>query len=252
MSDEIDPTDDVELSAAQDAEVARLLATLPPMSMPADVAAGIEGELAAAAVARGASASTTLVSLEDRRRRFNPRVLALAAVLVAVVAGSVIAIRQFSNGSAESPTSAAAGSIPSPAANRLLTTRSQYTASNLAAGIRSIIPGAQTAPESASGGVTSAPASPDAKSAGTIAAPGTEAVNPGLVNTRTIPACLELVQPRVEPILVDQAFYNGQPALVVVYPFARSQGGYPVYVMGARCGLDGNSDLLEYQLVAKP
>jgi hypothetical protein len=252
-----DSADHVELSAADDDAIARLLATLPPLNMPSDVAARIDAEVTAAAVTRGTSAAATVVALDDRRhRRLSPRLLAAAAILIAVVAGSVIAFRHASTG--PGPASAAVAQEPSPSGNHVLTTGQRYTAANLAAGIRTIIRNPADAARSSfaaeAGPVSSGSAalSPDTSpAAGAASVPGTFG-SPGLVTTRNIPACLGLVQPKVDPYLVDQAYYAGQPALVVVYPFDRSQDGYPVYVVGARCGIGGSSDLLEYQLVTKP
>lgn len=130
-----------ELSADDDAFVTRMLATLPPLTMPADVAARIDAALAAAATdgaadpgstdstdgpddralgtALGTALSTTVVPLDDRRTARNARrarVLQVAAG-VAVLAVVGLGVAKVVGSSSPGDSTASIGGSGAPSAS---------------------------------------------------------------------------------------------------------------------------------------
>ena len=120
MTDDAD-TDQPELSAADETFVRDLLATLPPVPVPDDLASRLDAALRTAADVRavptGAAAGATIVALDDARVRSHSRrarVLQVAAVSVLVVAGVLGVVKVAGSGSVAQTSTGTAGAAASP------------------------------------------------------------------------------------------------------------------------------------------
>jgi len=259
------PTDDIPqlLSATDEAEITALLQSLPPVSMPDDLAERIDRAVAAEAVSRGTAGAATVVALKpaERRRWSESPFRAVAAGLIVVVAagGIFFAVKASTTGS----NSASAASTP-----KVTTSNHMYTKANLGAQVLALTAAARStstgsnplaAPSGTAGPLAAAgsvvPGSqlpqPQSRATGTTgfggAQPATTA-KAGLATQANLRSCLDRIQRGAKPVALDSGFYNGQPALIIVLPSSAYKHAYSVYVVGANCGPSGD-DFLYYQLV---
>jgi hypothetical protein len=276
-----------ELSAADDAFVAALLADLPELTMPADVAARLANSLSALASTEPAlpAAASTVVPISaaaPATRWRNPRMLQAAAVIVLVVGVGVVGLKVMSSGTSGAPAPAAAAG--SGGKDAVITTSGHaYTKVSLASDVQTLVAGhpltttgetpappptaVPTGPTAGalSSGTSSPVASPDSATVQTTGPAGTAAsgtttaqrqATAGLVaSTTAFAPCLAVIEdglnPPVEPLAVDAGSYNGQPAVVVVLPGNDDPTSYDVWVVGPTCGTDKNADLIQYQPVPR-
>jgi hypothetical protein len=286
-SGDLDPD---ELSAADDAYVRALLADLPDVPMPPEVLARIQAALAAEAAGNTEStgniestveaseprAAATVVPLAPVAARRatgwrNPRVLQAAAVVVVLVAGTVVGIKAISGQSPAGTASTAAGAAPRTDAV-VRQTDHAYTAASLALDVHALVSGKSTAYGTTAGATTDSNGaagtpptvpSPTGVSAGpelgTSLAAGSAPLDPGvkrlLSSTTALAPCLTTIEDglpaAVEPIAVDGGTYEGKPALVVVLPGSDDPTSYDVWIVGPTCGTNKDSALIRYQSVPR-
>jgi hypothetical protein len=151
MTDDAD-TDLPELSDADETFVRDLLATLPPVPVPDELATRIDAALRSAADERAAAGDAepsdrspgeaeqpaaavgaTVVALDDarvRRHSRRTRVLQVAAVSLLVVAGVLGVVKVAGSGSVAQTSTGAAGNAPSPDLSGSLLTHSGHAYSD--------------------------------------------------------------------------------------------------------------------------
>jgi hypothetical protein len=270
--DEHDLEPFVPLSADDDAYVSALLADLPDVPMPPDVRARLDAAMAGLATAEPVLPPTvgaTVVPLSSApsSRWRNPRVLQAAAGLVLVAAAVFVGIKVTgSNGSAASP--ASAGAATSPDALALTSTGTAYTTASLAADIQELV-AHKLSP--AAGGATSgsinAPSltsgSPPYSAGGsTPAAGGTDSSRAAdqakvaaiAASATSLAPCIAAIEDGmtyVNPYAIDVGTFNGKAALLVVLPSPQDPKSYDVFVVGSRCGVGNDADLMSYHLVPR-
>jgi hypothetical protein len=260
------------LSAADEAYVRDLLASLPPVPVPDDLADRLDAALREEADRGGPAgqvlpAAATVVPLDSRRAARaarSTRILQVAAAGLIVVAGALGVAKLATHGNG---TQATAGAPAGGSVDEAVVTHSghTYTDATLVADVRSLATRHEPADMAAGGGVDASPtgspstvsprAATSPESSGAASAPKSMLVfgtatraGPALV------ACLAAVevgldQP-VTPLAMDQGSYRGQAALIVVLPgFKDPQNTYDVYVVGVGCGVNANAHMLTYQLV---
>lgn len=289
MTQHHDPVhpDEGDLDPTDDAYVTGLLAALPAVAMPADVAARLDAALAALGpfaadpipadpIDAEPIAAPTVVPISAApshpSRWRNPRLLQAAAGLVLVVAAGVVGVKALSSHSSsdESTDYGAAASAPQAQA-LVLRTNHAYSEATLATDVHRLVSG-KIAPfglESSTAGGASpeqTPAAP-APSAGTpISAsaeasttPVPKAIAPALTaltaNATSLAPCIALIEDglltAVAPIAVDAGTYDGQPALIVVLPGSDDPNSYDVWIVGPTCGKNKDAALIRYQSVPR-
>ena len=226
-----------------------LLSTLPPVSMPTEVATRIDAALTALP-------STTIVPLAAKRRswRAHPTMAGLgAAATVAALVGALVVARASSHhpnstgGAGETAGAAAPRSqLALPPAT---TSGTKYTAANLGSTVPQLL-GPRTAL-----GIQTAPTKPSTGSAPN----GTSAKSPAVpasltrlyTSSSALESCVLKVEeggPVVQPLAIDFATYQGKPALLIVLPPLPSAppGTVGAWFVGPNC--DGSFDDLQTYL----
>jgi hypothetical protein len=240
-----------------------LLAGLPPLPMPADVATALDARLAAE---RAGDATATVPSLTERRERrrswFATSVAgAAAAGLVGVVALGVVQNLRTDDSrgaggtaNAEAALDAAALPPPSESGRRL-------TVDNVADELQTFLtdgsappaalsgPSARTAQDSGAGGGSGADGTGEVFTSGGDADPYARLRDPAALER-----CVDQVREgEARPVALDFAAFEDQPALVVVLPFRDTT--VDVYVLSvATCGDPEAVDpvgLLHFQRVTR-
>lgn len=254
-----------ELEAAEQRVVA-VLSTLPPPTVPADLADRLAAALAAEAPldptvsTTGASVTALPAARDTRRRTWLPA--AAAAVLLASGAGIGWSMLSGGTGSDDAdtagrellasesgtdyadPTSLAA-SLPAVLAGDASATTFTDSRSSEAAGA------AGTTSEDAAGSTSAdAATTAEAPEAATLSAP-----DPldRLRTTDGLAACLAGLQDdgaAVEPLALDYASYDGAPALAVLLPDP-DPAKVAVFVVGPECA-QADPHLLHYVRVDRP
>jgi hypothetical protein len=262
------------LTTDDEAFLAGLLGSLPPVTMPPDVAAGLDAALARESAERAATGTTeaaepapgsaTVVPLDVARRRGQrrTRILQAAAAVVLVVAGGAIAVNVVRGGSSSTGGgNTSAGGTPQlslPVAD----TGHTYTAQTLDADVQALAAGtlATTSPHlptGMSGGETTTPSPQASESAST---PSTATPVPAPSRTTwsvtALVACLAAVEGDsahgVVPVAMDQGVYAGQAVLVIVLPgIIDPAKTYSVFIVGPTCGQNADADMLRYESVPK-
>lgn len=279
MTQHHDPVhpDEGDLQPTDDAYVTGLLAGLPAVTMPADVAARLDAALTALGpFAADPIAAQTVVPISAApshpSRWRNPRVLQAAAGLVLVLAAGVLGIKALTSHSSSDESTAFGAAASAPQAQApVLRTNHAYSAATLATDVHSLVSG-KLAPygllSSTAGGASPAqtPAAP-APSAGTPISAGAEAsttpepkaIAPALTaltaNATSLAPCIALIEDglptAVSPIAVDAGTYDGQPALIVVLPGSDDPNSYDVWIVGPTCGKNNDAALIRYQSVPR-
>ncbi len=279
--DELD-TELPPLSDSDESYVRGLLASLPPVPVPADLAARLDAALLAEAAAdaqagTGPAAAATVVPLDARRAARgarSTRVLQVAAAGIVLVAGGFAVVKLTDNGSGQS-TSAGVAAPAASAVEQAVVTHSghEYSDETLVADVRSLAtahaPAERTATSGGSVSVGSPTATPSATSqaeqptaTSDTGGPGSAKASPvrtflfGLASrpNSAVVACLAAVEEGLDqpvtPLAMDQGSYRGQAVLVVVLPGSQNpKTSYDVFVVGVGCGENADAHLLKYQLV---
>ena len=238
------------------------LAALPPVTMPADVAAQVDAALAAEPPAT-APASANVLPM--RRRR--PSLAGLGAVAAGIALVAAIAVPTLrSNGGHTAADKGASGSTKQADA-RLLTSNLNYTHRNLAATLAKALAG-RVAPVTDSIGAE-APGAPEPKSASGSPVPSPGVLFGGLdarvetlqTDAGHFAACVDALvgdQP-VEArsvLFVDFARFEGKPAAVLGFPNvfhgAIRQAKVDVFVVGPGCGTTPGGDVLDFARMDRP
>ncbi len=268
--DEHDLEPFVPLSADDDAYVSALLADLPDVPMPPDVRARLDAALAGLATAEPVLPPTvgaTVVPLSSApsSRWRNPRVLQAAAGLVLVAAAVFVGIKVTgSSGSTSSPVSAAAGSADALA---LTSSGTAYTTASLTADVQKLLARKLPAAGGAGSGLTS-PSVPSASppygvGGSPLAAGGSDSSKAATDEARvaaiaasatSLAPCIAAIEDGmtyVNPYAIDVGTFNGKAALLVVLPSPQDPKSYDVFVVGSRCGVGNDADLISYHLVPR-
>ena len=252
------------------AEVTTLLAAAPAPRMPDELASRLQGVLAAAAAARATAPSQAQEQPDQRaagpdgRRRARPtraphrrRVLALrvasATAVVAVLAIVGIDLAHNSGGgsngssgagaSALTPGHSPAGRVSGP--DMVPNNTSGGSSISLAGGTVPVLhSGRDYQPASLA---TQARAELGSYAARASAQPGSIAGGTNQ-SVSTVQGCVRRTTGGVQPTLVDQARYQGQPATVIVQAPAATRAGQ-VWVTGAGCSAT-HPDLLAHASLA--
>ncbi len=264
---------DIEtLTANDDAYVSALLAGLPAVVMPADVAARLDAALAEAVLTGltnpeadvPAAAAATVVPITSARSRWrDPRILKVAAAVVLVLGGGGVAVKVISGGSTgETSTAASAGGAARAAEKLSLNSAHAYTSDTLATDIRSLVAGSlpkaavTTAPQGSAAGETPKPVgtSPGLSSSPGSGATVTKQLLDLTASVDTLAPCiaaLEVEIAAVTPYAIDAGTYDGRPALIVVLPNKEDPKVYDVFVVGAKCGQGNDADFIAYRRVPR-
>lgn len=279
-TDDFDDTDDfAELSPEDQAYVSGLLAALPTVTMPADVAARIDAALAELPAfpdlpelpespdVPAPAAVATVVPLDEHRAARalrRTRVLQVAAGVVLLAAGAV-GVAKLAGGTSGGSVATTAGDAKAEVAQM---TRSghEYTDATLVSDVhalvdhRSLGAAAPNAVEATTPPATPSTGSPGV-SAGSASASATASASRGptfqlFSSAAVLRPCLATVQEGladpVQPVALDQGVYRGQLVLVVVLPGSADPATtWDVFVVGADCGQGGDAHLLVYRLVPK-
>lgn len=261
-----------DLSEADEAYVRDLLAGLPPVPVPADLAGRLDAALRAEATAQAGPPQAGDVLALDRARRTGPprstRVLQIAAAGLVLVAGSLVVARYATSSSRTADSASGSGGSAALAEADVVTHSGHvYGDETLVADVRSLADHREPAPEQGKNGFdaesgtpqpSTGPGSPTRSEASPAATPAaqTPAVTAGPLFTSdaTLVPCLAALEdgmPQPEtPLAMDQGTYHGEVALVVVLRGSVDPGHtYDVFVVGAECGQDADAHLLKYQLV---
>lgn len=260
--------------------VARDLAEVEPVTMPADVAARIDAALAGADAPTG-PVGDVLPMASPRRRPSFAGIAAVAAgvALVAAVSVPVLTGGRNTAEDAGSGAPAALGPAREAAETKRIESGLNYTTDNLSPTLATALTRPAYAAEgtagdtsgAAPGRVSAPPASPQAGSKAVsrppAAGPVTDVKTTSALRLATEPgrlaACLSglaasqsLPEAR-KPLLVDFARFEGKPAVVIVFP--TEQRGriradrVDVWVVGARCGVTaGDEDVLTFARIEPP
>lgn len=229
-------------------QVSTALGALPPAPIPADVAARIDAALAAE---RGAlRAPTTVVPLQQPRRWTVPSWAAAAAAAVVLFGGGALLVSNLGDGAAKSTSgggSTVAGSLnkrevvrstgldyrAATLANQLPALLGQVAADRVGSGSESSGAGAPApveAPRTAtkSFGTTGQTLSGQATAAEQLAA---------LKAPSALASCLvrALGADVGEPLAVDLAQFNGEPAVLVALPALGRADKVDIYVLEPGC-----------------
>lgn len=277
--DEGDEPDFAALTADDDAYVTALLAGLPAVAMPADVAARLDAALAEAALAGPTdpeadpeaeaevptAAAATVVPITSARssRWRDPRILKVAAAVVLVLAGGGLAIKVLSGGSSSSEGSTTAAAGGAPRADQLsVNSAHAYTADSLATDVRALVAGSlpkafTTGQDSAAGGTlqprptgTGAVSTPNPGYSANLDKPLQELTS----SVDTLAPCIAALEEgitAVTPFAIDAGTYDGRPALIVVLPNKEDAKSYDVFVVGAKCGQGNDADFIAYKRVPR-
>ncbi|MDP9239394.1 MAG: zf-HC2 domain-containing protein [Actinomycetota bacterium] len=234
-----------------------MLADLPPIEMPADVAGRIDTALASAAeAANPATAGVTLLAdradhhRRQQGRRWLPGAGAVAAGVALLFAGAVglSAVQNDSGGSA-GKSSTAAGAAPGvPVARVPVASGQDYTPTTLNTGVRRLLAG-HIAP--LEGVAASGPSGSSARSADKAVGLPPDPAFDRLGRPGALTGCVvELAgSPTVRPLAIDFARFQGKPAVVVVLPDI-DPAKVDAWVVGTACR-PGQSDLLRFQVVPR-
>ncbi len=243
-----------------------LLASLPPVAMPDDVAARLAAALSAAAAEEAAAPATPVTDLAKHgrltgrksrsgswggERRWRPGVGAVAAG-VALLFSAAVGIGALRSGGQRHPTGgAAAVAARSPglaAARRLPPAGHDYTAATLAPAVRSLLGTPASAAHPA--GVSPQPVpAPGAAQDGVAQAP--DHALQRLLRPAGLGACVTALagNARTAPLAVDFGRYQGRPVAVIVLP-DRDPAKVQAWVVGPACG-PRTPDLVRYQVVSR-
>lgn len=232
------------------------LAALPPVAIPVDVAAAID----AALEQERAGAPTTNVVPIARRRSTPWASGAVAASVIALVAGIGISVaRQDDNGSR--PTAADKGAVAAEAARETIRkeTGQNYTRAALGTQVNDLL--APEALDSGAGTFAGSQTAPPG-SAGGAAAPTVgrnSAKMAQLDRLRNDPAafesCLQALRAElpaadrdVQPVAIDFGEFEGAPAVVILLPFRDTS--LDVWVVGKDCTA-ADADLLYFARIRR-
>lgn len=237
-----------ELRVASDRVTADLSA-LPPVTVPADVEAGLRDSTATSAP------TPTVTTLPARRPESPRRWLPAAAAVLVLLAGVGYSVSRLGGSDQNDSSTSAAGSSMAAAAPEVAVVRNStgtdYTGrADLAAAVPTLLTGSPSRDA-----VAAAPAAPAPQgAAGTTQMRA--AVDPlaRLRDNAGLAECLLALlppdDPSVRPLALDYATYKGNPAMVVVLP-----SGLPrkldVFVVGPACSRANDSTLF-YTSVDKP
>jgi hypothetical protein len=265
-------TDCAECRAAFDqlrtasAQTAAMLAALPAVPLPDDVADRLASALRSAGGSAGGASLTTLpVGRGAPASSGGPaRWLGAAAAVAVLLAGAGYGISRLGGGGSTS-TSSAAGSSSDKAAGAAAglhlvrnSTGADYTSAQaLAAAVPTLLSGKQTADRSAAtAGTVQGGSQAGPNTAAGVRPQATVAQDP-LARLRTdagladcLVALLPPDDPSVQPLALDYAQYKGQSALVVVMPSSIASK-LDVFVVGPGCS-QANDSTLFYTSVDKP
>lgn len=244
------------------------LASLPPVTMPADVAARVDAALAGADEQAGPVGD--LLPLAPKRGRLSwPGLAAIAAGLALVVAiGFPLVTRDRGN----VPTTVADAARENAADTRRLDSGLNYTHDTLAATLTAAIGGRRAAAEDTAGyvaspGTTVTTSKGDDEGTMAPTAPRAETVKGTAFALSTDPgrlaSCIAAIAEAQEtpvgkvPLLVDFARFDGKDALVLVFPTESRGAVLPdrvdLWVVGPRCGIvAGDDDVLDFARFARP
>ncbi|HYN75718.1 MAG TPA: hypothetical protein VEV13_05920 [Candidatus Limnocylindria bacterium] len=242
------------LDPADDAAITALLASLPEVAMPEDVAARIATTLAAEVPLSGpvpawAAGGTTNVTVlpsqrerEQRRSNRNARILSGAAALVLVLGAVAVGTQVFQgtddSSTAGSPTPAEAGadSFKAPSATLLTSSGTAYTEAALDTQVTGLVTAASApnAPLTELPEGVAAPPSPSASaSSGGVRVFDASALIGSTPELATCLAKLTDGSPEV-PIAVDAGTWQTAPAVVVVLQ-GEQAGRVDVFVVAPTC-----------------
>ncbi|MHB8451822.1 MAG: hypothetical protein ACYDAQ_15455 [Mycobacteriales bacterium] len=214
------------------AQVDHLLAGLPAVAMPPDVAARLDARLAAE---HAPHRDRTVLPLA--RRRGGARTAALAAAAVAVLLAAGLGLGLSGGGPHGAASSVTRGPTAAGPATRYLATGTDYTPAGLASQVRAIL----TPPTHAQAAAAGAAAASVPEGLGAVRQPESGAALAGCL------AQLALV-PGAQAVAVDQARFAGRPALIVVEPGTRNR--YGVYVVTPACSASAQ-DVLFFAYVPR-
>jgi hypothetical protein len=244
-----------QLSAAQ-GTVFAALAAVPTPPIPAELIARLDAALALERAPKVAAATVTPLSAARSRR--TPW-LAWAGGIAAASALVVGGLTLRSGGSSSSSN----GALGSAAGLRTNSTGNDYSTKGplLAQSLPGLLAGtsAKAAAGSAGGApeLNSVPAPAGGTTGGGQAPPATTVLRPDALAALHVPAALAaclagLTDPgdSTLPLALDYASFDGEPALVVVYP-ATKPGKVDVFVVGAGC-TQADSKLLFFARLARP
>lgn len=231
-----------------------LLAALPPVTMPDDVAARLDEALADAGPAAVSGAATVVPASTAKRSRWwssgTFAGTAAAAAVVLLVAGVIAGALHSSNRGSNTSTSAA-GSAESatvgPKTFSATASGRNYTAATLASSLPALLgkPAATGSPSGVTG--LSRAAAPGGTATGSGGAPaGDSAAAPApttafktLTEPQKLLDCVAALtgQPAgsVTPLAADLASFQGKPAAVIVLPSPNRPALVDVWVVGPGC-----------------
>jgi hypothetical protein len=232
-----------------------LLAGLPGVPLPADVAARLDTALAEVAVTpvAGSGGATVLTTRGKRHRlggaprRWLPGAGVAAAGVALLLAGAVgLSTFRDHGGNRRVASRATAGGAAGAVAplRTPVTSGRDYTPATLTAGVVSLLPPRPTRTPSSPPPTPTPP--PVALAPNRSAETGTQAALASLHQPAALRACVtELAgTDRITPLAVDFARFQGKPAVVVVLP-SKNPAKVQVWVVGPNCR-KGQSDLLFY------
>ena len=245
--------------AADLAEVQQLLAAVPSVTMPGDVAARIDAAIAAAArdaePGEDASAGRVVGLRRPSRQRRTLQVAVAAAAAVVIAVGGLATTRAlFGGGETASQSSAGGGAVSRDAGEGGSGAGQPPAAAPMS--------GAGTGPQVIATKVNYSASTMDDQVAGLVrrrmaqGSPGDEAGRvPSELRPLTDPArlrgCIAQAtgQPDRRPVVVDLARYEGQPAAVVVFS-GPGRDRLDVWVLGDSCSA-GSADVLRHTQVPR-
>jgi hypothetical protein len=258
------------------------LAGLPPVTMPADVAARVDAAVAEADRATGPVGDVLPMTSRKRSRPSFAGIAAAAACLALVGAITVPLVSGGGGGSAERGARDLAAGAPERAVEtKQVSSGLNYTSKTVATTLAraagaptDAVLSFRTSGSPVAAQPNSAPradagsSSPESEASGgqpAAAVPPPPAAGLGALrqDAGRLGACLASLaasQPNglgTTPLLVDFARFNGDPALVVVFPTVSRGAVTPdrvdVWIVGPRCGLrSGDDDVLVFERTARP
>jgi hypothetical protein len=222
--------------------------------VPADIASRLDAALAAAAAepTEGTASTTVVPMLASRRTRSSPRGLRLlqAAAALVVVLGlgglAVSAIHGGSEGAGSSGTAGAAASAPKSSAVPVTASGRNWTPTTLAAAAPALASGTfgpafsvyDDSTHRTADSPTATPATPVPTSASKGLASGAAGPAGRLADPTALRACVTNLNDgdqTMQPLAVDLARWQGQPAAVLVFPTADDPASLDVYVVAPDC-----------------
>ncbi|MCP2340550.1 anti-sigma factor family protein [Actinomadura rupiterrae] len=216
------------------ADVPRLLAEAPLPSMPAELAERIDSALAAESLH-----TATVVSLEQRRKQRHWRVLSAAAAAVVVLGGGAAVGTNLLRGGGHDGSASVSSPVTDPSGRNHLN-------SGADGGV---------APSAAATGGYEIVTTGTAYRAATLGAQVAKALGEHARNLTMRSATSAALQPCVaslaraaRPLLVDQASYDGAPAVIIALP-GPSAGRYDVWVVRPNCTPE-NQQLISHTQVS--